>query len=302
MSMIRHPSVYTTTPSRNLVPAAGSAIWYPLHGDFSAGINGLPSLTEIGTPSGSVWGTDLVWTAQTANTTNGGYAVDDENDLYNNSQLSLVGAVTDTDQFITALTASYTVTPSGAAMLWAHGRLSSGASLLGLGLSSGGVPQLHHRAKSQVGGSLVDSLTLGSVTDFEDFKGQGLFALVMSLRMVSASNCEVELRMGNGTLSANYTGTIDVLQLGAGTPGTALPGYPPGYTFSSFGGLTIGHRLSSAGAAEAFWGSNTACVGQIGGFAARKFTTYDADRATDTLASMLARPGEFPRTLCLDYS
>lgn len=295
MSMIRHPSVYTTTPSRNLVPAAGSAIWYPLHGDFSAGINGLPSLTEIGTPSGSVWGTPLVWTAQTANTTNGLNAEDDIDDLYNDSQLSLVGMAVG-DQYITCLRASYTHQPDGVATLWGHGKQNSTATLLGLQITSGRLPQITHRAKGQTTQTST-TMTAQGATTFTDFQNQGIFELVMSLRPVSANTVDIEMRMSNGTLSAHYALSGEDM-LG---DGTTLPGVSGGVSMANFVGLSIGFR-NGASAAETFWGRGTSCVGQIGGFAARKFSTYDSNRVADTLASMLPRPGEFPRTLCLDHS
>lgn len=298
MSMIRHPAVYTATPARNLVPGAGGAVWYPLHGDFTAGIEGLEPLVEVGTPSGSVWGTPLVWTAQTANTTNGAIAEDDVDNLYNNSQLSLVGMAVG-DQFITCLRASYTIQPTGVASLWSHGKQNSTASQIGLNITSGQIPTFQHRSKGQTDGAYSATMTQAGGTAFSALRNAGIFALVMGVRPVSTTEVDVELRASNGTDSVHYT--ITALDLMSDVGATELPGVSGGISMANFVGLSIGFR-NGASSPETFWGHAATSVGQIGDFAARKFATYDADRVADTLASMLARPGEFPRTLCRDYT
>lgn len=310
MSMIRHPAVYTAPPSRNLVPPAGSAVWYPLHdSSLEPGVPDCPALTADGTPAADPWVTDCVYTFQTANTTNGLSAVDDIDDLYNDSQLSLVGSAVG-DQFMVALWASYTVAPNGNAQLYAHGKDTGTATVIGLQLSSSEVPIFYHRSKGQSTTNVSETLTADSGT-FTSLKNTGLFAVVVSLRPTSVSAdltvlgatalFDIAVHASNGTQSCIYASTgVDFLQYDQG--GRELPGVSGGVSMANFGALTIGCRLNSSSALSNFWGRNTACVGAIGGFAARRFATYSSTRAADTITSMLARPHEFPRTFCLDYS
>lgn len=304
MTMIRHPAVYTAPPSRSLVPAAGSGIWYPLHdSSLASGIVDVPDAvrTLTGSPHANEWDTPLMITFPV---TNGDAAdmvaiqvTDDENDLYVDSQLSLVGMAVG-DQFITAMQASYTASPGGNSFLWAYGKDNSTASMLGFYISSGEVPGFYHRAKGQTTTGVTDPLT-ASVSTFTTLKNQGTFNLVASIRPVSATEVDIELQASNGTQACTYTASaIDVLQ--AANSGTELPGVSGGITMANFVGLGIGGR-NGASTFGNCWGRGTN-TGRLGGFAARKFSTYSANRVTDTIASMLARPGEFPRTLCLDYS
>ena len=307
MTMIRHPAVYTAPPSRSLVPAAGSGIWYPLHGDFTAGIEDLEPLVETGTPSGSVWGTPLVWTAETNNTANGSLATDDEDNLYNDAQLSYVGAAVG-NQFVYAMRASYSAATGGNSFLFGYGRDSATYTLTGLYVSSSDVPGFYHRAKGQSVSGATSALG-GDTGTFVSLRGQGIFELVLSVHVkqvsadltVSGATALVDLVLhaSNGTQSCIYSASdVDILQWA--NDGRELPGISGGVTAANMGGLSIGGRLNASAVMGNGWGRGAGNVGPVGGLAVRKFTTHDADRVPATLASMLARPGEFPRTLCLD--
>lgn len=304
MSMIRHPAVYTAPPSRNLVPAAASAIWYPLHdSSLASGIIDVPDAvrTLTGSPHANEWDTPGMITFPV---TNGDAAdmvaiqvQDDIDDLHVDSQLSLVG-MTVGQQFITAMNASYTAGPGGNSFLWGYGKDNSTASLIGLYISSGEVPGFYHRAKGQTTTGVTTALT-ATVSTFTTLKNLGTFSVVMSIRPVSATEVDIELQASNGTQACTYTSSaVDVLQ--AANSGTELPGVSGGISMANFVGLGIGGRNGTSTFGNC-WGRGTN-TGRIGSFAARKFATYDADRVTDTLASMLARPMEFPRTLCRDYT
>lgn len=308
MSMIRHPAVYTATPSRNLVPAAGSGVWYPMHGDFTAGIVGLPDLVEAGTPSGQVWDTPLVWTAATNNTDNGSLATDDDDDLYNDAQLSYVGAAVG-NQFVYAMRASYSADTGGNSFLFGYGKDSGTYTLTGLYLANTNIPGFYHRAKSQDTNGVTSALSAVTST-FVSLQGQGIFELVFSVRVtqvsadltVGGATCLVDLLLhaSNGTQACVYSASdVDILQYANG--GRELPGISGSVTGTTMGGLVVGGRMNSSAVIGNCWGRGSGNVGQVGGLAARKFGTYDADRVADTIESMLARPGEFPRTLCADY-
>lgn len=289
--MPRSPVVYNGLSRHRRIPVAGNAFWFPLLDDLLvAGIEGVPPLVESGTPSGSKWGTKACYTFATANTDNGLKAVDDIDDLYIDSQLSLIG-MEPGQQFITALEASYTAATGSTSSLWTHGKNNGNASLLGLALNSGEVPQLHHRAKDQSTTGTTDVLTEQGGT-FVAFRNQGLFALVLAIRPVSASAVDIELRMSNGTLTAHYAlSGLDVLQAANG--GTALPGHPPGLAMASFGGFCVGHRLSSSDVVENCWGRGDGNVGKIGNVQGRKYNNADPDLCADVLAQLLAHPHDF---------
>lgn len=301
MTMIRHPSVYTDSSSTNLIPGAGSAVWYPLHGMLNPGIVDLPVAEEIitaGSASGSKWTTDGVYTFPDDNGVTNDIAVravDDPDDLFIDSQMSMVGMVAD-NHFITTVQAYYDVDPNATSCLWCYGRSASGtATCIALQISGAEVPSVILLGKGGTQNSAALSADSGT---FASLRGT-LFTLVLGLRAVSTSAVDIELRMSDGTTTAIYSASAqDVMQGGA----TAPPGVSGGVTMANFTGLTLGARVASGGTTENWWGRTASNTGKIGGFAARKFTTYSATRVTDTLASMLARPLEFPRTLCRDYT
>lgn len=291
MSMPRDPVFVTSEPSHNLIPAAGGAVWIPLHDDsFLPGITGLPTMTEVGTPSGSKWGTAGAYTFQTQNTTNGLNALDDIDDLYLDQVLSFVGMQVG-EQRIIAMELSYTDTPSGTACIFCYGRNAEGQSGYALSITTSEGPQFLRRPKNGGSSGTTENINVSSGT-FTQFKNQGRFAMVFGITVASASTVDLELQLGNGTLSAVYAETgIDLLLTG-GTP----PGVADGISMSDFGGLTLGARnAASIGTIDNFWGNSASgtSVGKIGNFQARKYTTYSATRAAEKLAKMLARPFDF---------
>lgn len=317
MSMIRHPVVYTAIPSGILVPAAGSGVWYPLHdSSLLAGIGDLPTLvrTVTGSPSANEWTTPGVITFPADHTTTNTVAlvaIDDDDDRYIDSQMSYVGAAVG-NQWIYTLKASYTQLTGGNSFFFGYGKDSGTATLTGLYLANTDTPGFYHRAKGQSTTEVTTALSISSGT-FASLKGAGLFDLVFSVHVTQVSPdltvngatalVDLAVHASNGTQSCVYTATgIDILQWANG--GRELPGISGSVVASTVGGLAIGGRLTSADVFGSGWGRGSAGggnIGKIGCFAQRKFTTYDASRAADTLTSLLARPLEFPRTLCRDF-
>ncbi len=288
--MPRNPAVYNGSSRHRRIPLAGSAIWFPTLDDLlTAGISGLPAMTEVGTPSGSKWSTDGLYTFQTTNTTNALNALDDDDDPYMDQVLSLIGME---GQRIIAYEASYTDAPGGTSCMFMHGRNSVGASALGFAITSSEVPQFIARGRGNSAGTGTTTNLSATSGTFTQFKNQGRFAVVLGIRPTSSELVDVELRLGNGTLSALYTGTnIDVVQ--AGLSGTHPPGWNSGITMEDFGGLTLGARnASSVGSYDNFWGRGGTNVGQLGNLQARSYD-YDANLVGDVLAQMLAHPHDF---------
>lgn len=295
MSMVRDPVFHVGDPSHNLIPAAGGAVWYPLHDSLLLpGIAGLPSLTELGTPSGSKWSVAGMYTLPAVNTNCALNAVDDAEDLFLNSQLSLYGMAVGEHRII-VMDASYLAAPAAQSMLWSYGLNNSNATLFGLAIDGAEAVKFVHRAKN-AGGATNASTTAMSGT-FAAFRNQGIFTTVLGIRVVSASVIDVEMRMGNGTLSAHYAASgIDVT---AG--GTAPPGISGGITVALHGGLRLGGRGVTGGGADNCWGSGTGNGGAVGNFSARKFSSYSSSRVADTLATVLARKRDYPRNLSADF-
>lgn len=297
MSMPRDPVFHVGEPAHNLIPAAGGAVWYPLHASslLVSGIAGIPALALTGTPAADPYTTAGVYTFPTNNTDAVLKAEDNAVNLYLSSQLSLYGSAVDS-HVIVAMDLSFSAAPTGTATIWGWGRNLSASTLIGMDLTSGESPRFIYRAK---GSSAIanPAFTVSSGT-FASFRNQGVFSMVVGIRVVSATNITIELQLGNGTLSALYTlASTDVTDAGGGS---VLPGISDGVTMADFGGLYLGARMTSA--LSNFWINGAANVGAIGNFSARKFATYSASRVTDTLAYMLARKLDFPRNLSSDYS
>lgn len=301
MTMPRNPVFFTGEPSHNLIPAAGSALWHPLHdSSLVPGIVGIPTLTKtvVGSVNAGEWSTPGLYTFPVNNGGAGNTvsfnALDTDPELLMDSQLSLFG-MTIGQHYLTALQASYVAAPDGNSTLWCYGKNTT-ASFYALELTSGEAPRLNRRGKGATGGTGTP-LTAQSGT-FTSFKNQGVFSLVLGLRPVSATAVDVEMRMGNGTLSAHYA--LSGLDMTV-TDGSAPPGVSGGILMSDFGGLTLGARGTST-TPDNFWGRGAGNTGQIGNFSARKFNNYDANRVTNALAYMLSRQRDFPRNFSTDYA
>lgn len=294
MSMPRDPIFHTEEPSRNLIPAAGGAVHYPLHADslLVAGISGLPDLVQLGTPAGSPYATAGVYTFPTNNTDAALQAEEHATNLYLDAHLSLYGSAVDS-QIIVAMDVSFSAAPAGTATLWCWGRNLSASTIIGLDLTSSETPRFLHRSK---GGTLANPTMTADSGTFAAFRNQGVFSLVMGLRLVTSTTLAVDMLLGNGALSAQYSlAEFDVL--GAGT---AIPGISDGITMADFGGLYLGTR--GAAVPQNYWGNGAANVSALGNFSARKFDSYSAPRVTEVMDYMVNRKRDFPRNLCSDYS
>lgn len=303
MSMVRDPLFRVGEPAHNLIPSAGNAIWYPLHdSSLMAGIAGLPTLVETvtsGAASGAAWTTPGLYTFPANNGTTNDVvlrAIDDDEDRLLDAQLSLYGMAAG-QQTIIACEAAYTAAPGGTATLWCYGKQSGSTSFYSLSITSAEAPQLAYRGKSS-SGQPNRALTAQSGS-FGQFRGQGIFAVVLGIRPTDGQYADLELRVGNGTLSAYFAATgVDMWATG----GTAPPGISGSTTAAQFGGVTLGARLGSAGAPETWWGRGAGNTGAVGNFAARRFGSYSAARVADTLAYLLSRKRDFPRNLGADFA
>lgn len=293
--MVRDPVFRVGDPAHNLIPAAGGAVWYPLHADslLVSGISGIPALALTGTPAADPYVTPGVYTFPTNNADAVLKAEEHATNLYLSEHLSLYGSAVGS-HFIVAMDLSFSTAPGGTATIWGWGRNLSASTLLGMDLTSGESLRLVYRSKGS--GAIANPALTASVGTFGAFRNQGVFSMVVGIRLLSATNIEMEVRLGNGTLSALYTLASTDVQ-GAGT---AIPGISDGVTMADFGGLYLGARMTST--LSNFWGNGVANVSTIGNFSARKFDTYDADRVTDTMAYMVNRKRDFPRNFSTDYA
>lgn len=291
MSMVRDALFRVGDPSHNLIPSAGGAVWFPLHeSSFASGVPDIPALTEsiTGSAHATKWGTLGAYKFPVDHGNGnvvGLNALDDIDDLFMDSQLSLYG-MSAGQEIVIATEASYTVSPSANATLYCYGKNTT-ASFHSLYLSASEVPNWFKRGKG-AGGSSATPLTQQGGTAFSALKNAGIFALVMSIKPTSGQLADIELRASNGTSSVVYTAAgVDTWATG----GTAPPGVSGGITMENFGGLTLGSRNN--GTFDQCWGSGATGLGQIGNFQARKYASYSSGRCAAKLAKLLARPRDF---------
>lgn len=305
MSMVRDPLFHVADPAHNRIPPAGSAIWYRLRDASPTGIAGLPSLvkTVVGSVSASEYADSTLYQLPDDNGNplgEGGVspryvqfiAEDDEDDLFLDQVLTLVGMQVG-EQIIVGVDVAYVEQASTTGMLWGFGRTST-HSHIGFGITSGELPLFAWRPKGDPSTNHSQNLTLMSGSSFAAFKGQGRFAVVTSIVPASATTVDVEMRIGNGTLTGVYSyAGIDIR-----TGGTENPGVSGGVSMSNFGGLAIGSLLG-ASAATQFWGRGATNVGRIDQLVAAR-RAYSASRTADVLAQMTTTHRlDFPPALLL---
>lgn len=289
MSMIRHPAVYTATPLHNRL-VLGKHFSYALRDATDPRrMAGLPPLTktvDVGSVEYASAYADATW--YTLEDDTGGaarivyfVAQEDEDDLYLDQVISLY-AMEVGEQIIVAMDLAYDEQGTTSGSLWSFGTVGTNSFLQFL-VTTGEVPNIRVQAK---GSSASVSTPLTSVgTDlFSAFKAQGRFSCVMSMVPASSTTIDVEMLIGNGTLSGRYTATgVDVRQ--AGTSGTANPGISGTVTMTNFVGLSVGSQGVIGGPNTTFWGrgaANSAKLDVIHGWRG----TYDASLTAAVLAEM----------------
>lgn len=295
MSIPRNPLFPLVVPRHNRLPH-GAGLWWPLHGSF-VGMPDTPSATEIvvaGSANASKWSADALMYAFPAD--NGGATNrvglvalhdDDAGASTLDQVLTLNGAAVGT-QVLIACTAWWVDQQTTSGYFWGYGQ-NTVSSLYGLSLTTGDKPSFVYRGPDEgAATTLTDGggLTLtGSA--LESFTRSADVHIVTSLRVTSSTTADVEIRCGNGTSSAAYTGTL--------TSTTSLPGQNT-RTAANHVGLGLGCRPVAGPSADSFLGkgaspSNSARIGNV---CARRFTSYDSGRALQAVVDLLARPDDYP--------
>lgn len=275
-------------PTHNRILGAGSFLWYPMHGSYSAGLSDLPDIVPVGSGhSGSPWASPGFYTFPVNNSTAGLGAPHGENNNLD-ATLSLEGAVADTT-IVVAMEASFVDHIDAAGSLWFYG-VATAASNIGLSLTVAEVPQMQYRAFGATAGTTAPMTPVSGKT-FVDMKGQGRFAIVHEIRMTSAIACTTRVLIGKAGVGWTGSYTLDVADMLA-NGGTALPGR---YTdVADHYGLSIGCRYSGSSVWVQHWGRGAGNTGRIGTITARKYTTYTTGLAEAVLAAMILRPLDVP--------
>lgn len=291
MSMPRSPVFVTSEPAHNLIPAAGSALWYPAR-NAGPGISGLPTLAEVflaplaSNPGG--YGTSGWYTLPTDNGgASGGVglrAIDDDEDRFLDAVMSFTD-MTVGQEWLFACEAQY-VEQTAVGTLWAYG-IAATTSLWALQASTSEVPQFVSRAIG-AGSQTTTSMTAAGGQTLDAFKSQGRFAAVLSVRCVSTYGVDVALHIGNAAVGSGiYTLSGEAI----GGVGNAPPG-ANGADPATHGGLMIGARGGASNPSN-FWGNGASNDAAIDNFQARRYSAYSATRAAEKLAKLIARPAEF---------
>jgi len=295
MSIPRHALLPQITPHHNRLPAAGSGLWYPLHGSL-VGLPDTPAALEIvtsGSAHASKWSADpLMYQLPTNNGTTNvvGLRVPHDESIVDDV-LTLISAPVGT-QILVALTVAW-ADLSTAGWLWGYG-VNNANSIYGLSLLASELPQFVHRganATAQTNLAVGSGLTLTSGTALSDAQYRAArMHSVTSLRVTGAMAADLELRFATAAVSCVYTGACD-FSLNAATTAPGLGLIAP----NLHGGLSIGARNASGGAnVDSVFGAGAAVTARVGNLCARRFAAYSAARAADGIAALLARPDDYP--------
>lgn len=286
MSMPRDPLFRVGLSAHNRLPFAGSAFWYRLRDSVDpVGIEGIPPMTKTliaGSASGSAYSDPTFYQLPTDNgntDTVQFVAQENENDLFLDSVLTLQGMVAG-EQIIVAQSLAYVEQASTNGYLWTWGS-DGNHSQWGFYITTGEVPTLRYRPRN--GSGATQTLTAGGGTTFASFKGVGRFSVVMSAHVIDTTHIDVQMLIGNGTLTATYTASnIDV---SGGGGASVNPGISGGSSMANFVGLSVGSSGAAGGTNTSFFGrgaTNVVKLDQIIGWRG----TYDADLMAAVLDSM----------------
>lgn len=295
MTIPRRPLLPLIVPRNNRLPH-GAGLWWPLHGSFVC-MPDTPALTETvvaGSANASKWSADALMYALPAD--NGGATNsvgllalhdDDAGASTLDQVLTLNGAAVGT-QVLIACTAWWVNQQTTAGYFWAYGQ-NTVASLYGLSLTTGDKPSFLYRGPDAgAATTLADGsgLTLTG-TALESFTRSADVHIVTSLHVTSSTTAEVEIRCGNGTSSAAYTGTL--------TSTTSLPGQNS-RSAANHVGLGVGCKPVAGPTCDNFLGNGAAPANsaRIGNVCARRFSSYDSGRALQAVTDLLARPDDYP--------
>lgn len=292
MSVPRNPVFSQITPRHNRLPH-GAGLWWPLHSSL-AGMPDTPSLTEIvtvGSAAAGKWTDDLfMYSLPTDNGNTNGVALLAPHDEDDNSIEQVIGLTTAAvgTQVLIGGTARWGDQADNFGWFWCYG-INSTHSQIGLYLNSSETLLLNYRGKqSSNETALTLTLSAGTATTNTGWRGTDV-QHVTSLYLSSALTATVEVRLGNGTLSAHYTGTATF----SDNSGTAPPGRGTA-TASQHPGFMVGGRIASGPTATQLFGKGAGHSARYGNICARRFTTYDSGYALQAVTDLLARPDDYP--------
>jgi hypothetical protein len=293
---------YYRSPARVGVAAVGpttaDAVWYiPQSSSNKLGVAGLPVMTDrymaTGISSNPNAYNDA--TAYTLPTDNGGaaggvslVAVDDNTNRYINGQMSMVG-MTAGQQRIIAMEAQHQ--QAGVlSYFWQFGANGSTESMYALAVNSSNNVQFNARG---LGASSINStaMTRQSGSGYAAFNNQGRYLLITSIKTVTTTTVDVEVRMVHPTLgTAIWTATGVNVSFG-GDPATN-PGINAGKTAAEHGGLMLAARMRSisvsSGLPEQHFGIGSGHIAKLDTFQVRKYADYNAARIDSAIAASVS--------------
>lgn len=286
MALIKRAQQRMESPQLR-VPA--SAIWYPLHGDTASNVPGQPTLAFSSGASGN-WGAQGYRAFPSGNTSD---IINSNNSTVLDDVLSMIGMQAGTQLII----AHESTTPnhSGTGFLWCYGNDGGSWSYFGLAMINTEKLQFFLRgvgASAQVSHSFTDMDALPLV-------GQRC-VIVTSIEAQSPTTFLVRILyriVGDAAFAdTGYSALFDC---------EANGGTNPGRTSANHAGLTLGgrptaswtpaNRLTIGNYASLF--GNGSGNGRLGNFVARKFPSYDPNRALAVALAMWSKPREFPEAL-----
>lgn len=302
MLIARQPAIVKFTPEHSRLPVLGSGLWYPLRGSGLPGIEGLPTMLEV-VDDGANHAAE--WT-----TFPGGYTFPVDNGGGTDAA-HLVAASTDDDEYLdralglsdAAIGSELIVAWEGAwvqqeaatrGTWWVYGQ-DSEFSMFGVGLD-GSEPALFWRGYGATAASDgAAPVNTGQV--LADYEGQGRTAFVLSVHKTGTFAATVTLLVGHATVgTASYVWEVDF----SANDGAAPPGRH-GAAAADHVGLTVGATPDADGTAWTdYLGTGAANTASAGNVEALRFDEYDATRAADVLAALVACPMAFATPLLRD--
>lgn len=298
MAMPRSPIIYTAQPFHNsLLGASGQLLWFPLHGGFTA-LDQEASFPYESILSGSA--ASDKWSAR-----QGGYKfpvnngstdsvcirVDHEDEETSSlDDVLALNTLSIGQELIIAWEAFFVDQASSVGAWWSYGRMSP-RSVYGAQVPTNKTAQVLARGLDASTQEAV-SYTWHEGETYNTLKNGPVFACVMSLQTTAALTSQTTLLLGRAGVSRGRgTATINWSNNG----GTARPGrhdHPSGHR-----GLVIGNCLASTESSQRPIGAGSGNHAWIGNWQARRFTTYDSQRAEAVLADLIARPRDIARTM-----
>lgn len=292
MTIPRHALLPRIVPRHNRLPG-GSGLWWPLHGSL-VGMDETPTLTELvtaGAAAAGKWTDDALMYSFPAD--NGGangvalLAPHNEEDDSIEQVIGLVSAAVGT-QVLVGGTVRYGNQLDNGGWWWCYG-VNSTYSQLGLSFNTGETLIFQYRAKgASTDTSVTLTLAAGTATSDAAWRDTDV-QHVTSIHMTGPLAADVEVRLGNGTLAAHYTGVANFADNG----GTAPPGRGTADS-SQHPGLLFGGRLGTGPTATNLLGKGAGHSARIGNACARRYAAYASGRALQAVADLLARPDDYP--------